>query len=78
MVEIDQRGRVTIPKEMRVAADKALVIPMGGTYMVVPIPKSPLEFDIEEAGVSAKARAERALSEEVRARARRRQHDSRV
>ena len=78
VVEIDERGRVTIPKEIRVAADKALIIPMGETYMVVPIPKAPLEFDVKDTGVSAKARAERKLSEEVRARAKRRQRDNRI
>lgn len=78
VVEVDERGRFTIPRGMRVQADRALIIPMGGTYMVVPIPKAPLEFVMGETGPSAKAKAERRLSEEVRARAKRRQHDHRV
>ena len=72
IVEIDDRGRVTIPKEMRVEADKALVIPMGDSYMVVPIPKVPIEFDVSESGKSAKERAEKGLAEEARSRALRR------
>jgi virulence-associated protein VagC len=35
IVEIEGRGRVTIPKEMRLGADRALVIPMGDSYMIV-------------------------------------------
>lgn len=72
VVEIDERGRVTIPKEMRVDADRALIISMGETYMVVPIPKSPAEFDLKETGKTAKGVAERRLSAEVRERAARR------
>jgi bifunctional DNA-binding transcriptional regulator/antitoxin component of YhaV-PrlF toxin-antitoxin module len=74
IVEIDDRGRVTIPKEMRVDADKALVIPMGESYMLVPIPRAPIEFEIKGSTKTAKATAERRLRSEVRGRlARRRQ-----
>ena len=73
IVEIDERGRVTIPKEMRVDAERAFVIPMGETYMIVPIPKAPIEFEIEATGRTAKERAERKMAAEVRARAKRRQ-----
>lgn len=72
VVEIDERGRVTIPKEMRVEAEKALVIPMGETYMVVPIPKAPAEFDLKVSGKSAKEVAEGRLASEVRERLNRR------
>ncbi len=74
IVEIDARGRVTIPKEMRVQADKALVIPMGDSYMVIPIPSSPIEFEISKSTRTAKETAEKRLRSEVRERlARRRQ-----
>lgn len=36
-----------MPKEMGVEADKALVIPVGDSYMIVPIPRGPIEFDLE-------------------------------
>ena len=72
IVEIDGRGRVTIPKEMRTEADRVLVIPMGDSYMIIPIPKAPIEFEMKETGKSAKERAERSLAEEIRARALRR------
>ena len=68
IVEIDERGRVTIPKEMRIEAEKALIIPMGETYMVVPIPKAPAEFDLKVSGKSAKEAAERRLSSDVKGR----------
>jgi len=72
IVEIDERGRVTIPKEMRVEAEKALVIPMGQTYMVVPIPMAPAMFNLKVSGKSAKKVAEGRLSTEVRGRMQRR------
>ncbi|MDG7008023.1 MAG: hypothetical protein JRN06_07240 [Nitrososphaerota archaeon] len=74
IVEIDERGRVTIPKEMRVEAERALVIPMGETYMVVPIPVAPAKLDLKVSGKSAKEVAERRLSSEVRKRSQRRQN----
>ena len=74
IVEIDDRGRVTIPKEMRVEADRALVIPMGESYMVVPIPKTPIEFGTNVSTKTSKQAAEKKLRTEVRERlARRRQ-----
>lgn len=72
IVEIDDRGRVTIPKEIRIEADKALVIPMGDSYMVIPIPRAPIEFDMSDTGESAKERAEKKLAEEIGLRTRRR------
>jgi virulence-associated protein VagC len=48
IVETDGRGRVTIPKEVRLEADRALIIPIGGSYMIVPIPKAPVEFVVKE------------------------------
>lgn len=74
IVEIDDRGRVTIPKDMRVEADRALVIPMGESYMLVPIPRAPIEFETKESTKTAKETAEKRLKAEVRERmARRRQ-----
>ena len=75
IVEIDERGRITIPKEMRIEAEKALVISMGDTYMVVPIPKAPSEFNLKVSGKSAKEVAEGRLSSEVRGRAKRRRDE---
>lgn len=74
IVEIDDRGRVTIPKEMRVEADKALVIPLGESYMLVPIPRTPLEFETKESTKTAKEAAEKRIRSELKERlARRRQ-----
>jgi bifunctional DNA-binding transcriptional regulator/antitoxin component of YhaV-PrlF toxin-antitoxin module len=74
VVEIDERGRVTIPKAMRAEADRALIIPMGESYLVVPIPKAPVEFEMKETGRSVKEIAEKRMMAEARARmARRRQ-----
>jgi virulence-associated protein VagC len=43
VVPIDERGRLTIPKEFAVRATRATVIPAGSFLVVVPIPSKPLE-----------------------------------
>jgi bifunctional DNA-binding transcriptional regulator/antitoxin component of YhaV-PrlF toxin-antitoxin module len=71
VVEIDERGRVTIPKEMRVGAEKALGDFDGRFVHDNSNPQeAPLEFDMdkEETGKSAKKRAERKLAGEAKAR----------
>jgi virulence-associated protein VagC len=71
LVEVDERGRVTIPKEMRTDAEKVLIIPLGESYMIVPIPKAPAEHRMKVSGKEAKKVAEGRLAAEVKGRARR-------
>lgn len=57
---------------MGVEADKALVIPVGDSYMIVPIPRGHIEFDLKETVKAAKEKAEKRLADDVRTRAQRR------
>ncbi len=43
VVSVDDRGRMTIPKELGIKSSKAVVIPAGTFFVTVPIPPRPLE-----------------------------------
>jgi bifunctional DNA-binding transcriptional regulator/antitoxin component of YhaV-PrlF toxin-antitoxin module len=41
VVEIDERGRMTIPKKMGLKKTRAIVIPAGSYFVTIPLPKVP-------------------------------------
>ena len=41
VVEIDERGRMTIPKKIGLKKSRAIVIPAGSFFVTIPLPKSP-------------------------------------
>lgn len=43
IVVVDDRGRLTIPREFEVRGTKATLIPAGPFMIVIPIPRQPLE-----------------------------------
>jgi len=43
VVAVDERGRLTIPKEYQVRKTRATIIPSGSFFIVVPLPSSPLK-----------------------------------
>jgi bifunctional DNA-binding transcriptional regulator/antitoxin component of YhaV-PrlF toxin-antitoxin module len=43
LVSVDDRGRMTIPKEMSVKKTRAVIIPAGSFLIVVPLPARPQE-----------------------------------
>jgi bifunctional DNA-binding transcriptional regulator/antitoxin component of YhaV-PrlF toxin-antitoxin module len=40
VVEIDERGRMTIPEKLGIKETKAIVIPAGSYFITIPIPKN--------------------------------------
>ena len=40
VVEIDERGRMTIPKEIGIRKSKAIVIPAGTFFITIPLAKN--------------------------------------
>jgi len=42
VVTVDERGRMTIPKELDVRETRVAVIPAGSFFIVVPIPHKPV------------------------------------
>ncbi len=43
VVVVDERGRLTIPSELRVRNTKAALIPAGSFLIIVPVPGQPLD-----------------------------------
>lgn len=79
VVKIDGKGRMTIPKALSLREIRAIVIPAGSFFMVVLIPKKPLEVarqwlssDVERREL--KDLAETAMMEDALKRAERRSH----
>jgi hypothetical protein len=40
VVEIDERGRMTMPKKIWLKKSRAIVIPVGSFFITIPIPKN--------------------------------------
>lgn len=77
VVVVDERGRMTIPKEFDVRATRAAVIPAGSFFIVVPIPSEPLKvaggwLKTKRDRRELKALAEKAARKDAVERARRR------
>ncbi len=43
VVEIDARGRMTVPKKIGLRKSRVLVIPAGSFFVTIPLPKIPQE-----------------------------------
>jgi len=77
VVEIDDRGRMTIPKEIGLRGSRAAIIPAGSFLVVVPIVGDPYQvagswLDTERDAIALKEAAERKAAEDATDRARRR------
>jgi bifunctional DNA-binding transcriptional regulator/antitoxin component of YhaV-PrlF toxin-antitoxin module len=40
-LEIDDRGRLTIPKKLGLRKSRAIIIPAGSFFVTIPLPKAP-------------------------------------
>ena len=41
VVEIDERGRMTIPKRIGIKKSRAIIIPAGSYFITIPLSKAP-------------------------------------
>ena len=41
VVEIDERGRMTVPKKLGLRKSRAIIIPAGSFFVTIPLPKAP-------------------------------------
>jgi bifunctional DNA-binding transcriptional regulator/antitoxin component of YhaV-PrlF toxin-antitoxin module len=77
VVEVDERGRMTIPKEIGLRKAKAAIIPAGSFFVVIPIVGDPYKIagswlQTDRDRKELKRAAERRASEDAMGRARRR------
>ena len=63
VVEIDERGRMTIPRKMGIQKTRAIVIPAGSFFIMIPLPKDPQE---EAEGWLSSAKGREELKTEAR------------
>ncbi|HLB99898.1 MAG TPA: VapB-type antitoxin [Candidatus Bathyarchaeia archaeon] len=68
VVEIDERGRMTIPKKIGLRKSRVLIIPAGTFFVTIPLPKSP-EKDAKNWLVTEKERKELKIQAEKAAKA---------
>jgi bifunctional DNA-binding transcriptional regulator/antitoxin component of YhaV-PrlF toxin-antitoxin module len=77
VVEIDERGRMTIPKKIGLKKSRAIVIPAGSFFITIPLSKAP-EKETEKWLPTSKERkelkveAEKLAKEDAVSRAKRR------
>ena len=57
VVEIDERGRMTIPKKIGLKKSRAIVIPAGSFFITIPLSKTP-QKDAENWLATSKDRKE--------------------
>lgn len=43
VVSIDDRGRLTVPKEIGFRGSRVVIIPAGSFFITIPLPRTPLE-----------------------------------
>jgi len=77
VVNIDERGRLTLPKETGVRKTRAVVIPAGSFIVIVPLPSKPSEYakdrlKTEKERKELKREVERIAREDAAKRAKRR------
>ena len=77
VVEIDERGRMTVPKKMGLRKSRALVIPAGSYFLTIPLPKTRQKeaekwLDTKKGRKELKTQAEKLAQEDAVARAKRR------
>ena len=78
VVEIDERGRMTIPKEIGIRKSKAIVIPAGTFFITIPLAKNPEKeaekwLPVSREHKDLKVQAEKLAKEEAVSRTKRRQ-----
>lgn len=72
IVKVDAQRRLYIPKDVKFEGEKAIILPYGTSYLLIPIPGNIIEIEVEASHRELKARAEEKAREEALERARRR------
>lgn len=77
IVTVDDRGRMTIPKEIGLRKTRAIVIPAGPFFVTIPLPKAPYKeakewLTTQQEKKKLKTLAEKVAKEDAVKRAKRR------
>ncbi|MBI3023340.1 MAG: hypothetical protein HYY68_06385 [Thaumarchaeota archaeon] len=74
MVKVDAHRRIYMPKDIPIETDKVVIIPHGSAYLMLPVPKEPVEIDVKIPVKELKDIAEDKARREAVGRASKRQH----
>ncbi|MCW4050823.1 MAG: hypothetical protein NWE89_13915 [Candidatus Bathyarchaeota archaeon] len=66
IVSIDPQRRIYLPKELGFNAEKAIIIPRGETYLMIPVPKEITPIDTDLTTNELKKKAEEKAKRETR------------
>lgn len=72
LVKVDSQRRIYIPKEIPFKADKAVIVPYGASFLLIPVPEKVIEIDVKASVMELRKRAEEKAREEVAMRMERR------
>ncbi|MEM2864910.1 MAG: hypothetical protein QXR65_06560 [Candidatus Bathyarchaeia archaeon] len=72
IAKVDAQRRLYIPKGVKFESEKAIILPYGTSYLLIPVPKNIIEIDVGASLRELKARAEEKARGEALERARRR------
>ena len=65
IVTVDPQRRIYLPKELGFQAKKALILPRGDTYLLIPIPEEITPIDTEKTISELKKQAEEKAKQEI-------------
>jgi virulence-associated protein VagC len=65
IVSVDSQRRIYLPKGLDFEAKKALIIPRGDEYILLPIPDEIVEIDVDVPVEELRARAEEKAKREA-------------
>ncbi len=77
VVSVDDRGRITLPKETKIRGGKAVIISAGSFFNIIPIPEDPEKYaegwlDSKKSRKELKELAEKKAKEDAKSRSKRR------
>jgi virulence-associated protein VagC len=65
IVSIDSQRRIYLPRELKIESDKALIIPRGENYLLIPIPKEITAIETNKTIPELKAEAMKRAEKET-------------
>ena len=65
VVKVDSQRRIYIPKGMPFEAEKAIIIPYGASFLLVPVPEKVTEIDVKASISELKKKADKKAKRKI-------------
>ncbi|MEM2941735.1 MAG: AbrB family transcriptional regulator [Thermoproteota archaeon] len=65
LVKVDSQRRIYIPKDVPFEAGRALLVPFGSSFLLIPVPDRVVEIDVGASVEELRRRAEEKAREEA-------------